>query len=107
MSIFPALLALVAILGLIGSSAIQPLLDNLGSVAPRPAKEILTNALTGLQSGGAGAGVLFVVALAGAIWSASGYVSAFMDASNTSTTCRRAARSGASSRCASASPSRC
>ena len=83
LSIFPALLALVAILGLIGSSAIEPLLDNLGSVAPGPAKEILTNALTGLQSGGGGAGILFVVALAGAIWSASGYVSAFMDASNT------------------------
>jgi membrane protein len=83
LSIFPALLALVAILGLIGSSAIEPLLDNLGSVAPGPAKEILTNALNGLQDGGGGAGILFVVALAGAIWSASGYVSAFMDASNT------------------------
>jgi membrane protein len=82
LSIFPALLALVAILGVVGSSATQPLLDNLGSVAPGPAKEILTNALTSLQNSGGGAGVLFVVALAGAIWSASGYISAFMDASN-------------------------
>jgi len=81
LSIFPALLAVVSILGLIGSSAIQPLIDNLASVAPGPAKEILTGALKGLQQGG-GAGVLFIVALAGAIWSASGYVSAFMDASN-------------------------
>jgi membrane protein len=82
LSIFPALLAVVSILGLIGSSAIQPLLDNLGSVAPGPAKEIMAGALKGLQNGG-GSGVLFVVALAGAIWSASGYISAFMDASNT------------------------
>jgi membrane protein len=82
LSIFPALLALVAVLGLLGANAIQPLLDNLGSVAPGPAKEIMTNALKGLQSGGGGAGVLFVVSLAGAIWSASGYISAFMDASN-------------------------
>ena len=81
LSIFPALLAVISILGLIGSSAIQPLLDNLGSVAPGPARDILTSALEGLQNSG-GAGPLFVVALAGAIWSASGYISAFMDASN-------------------------
>jgi membrane protein len=81
LSIFPALLAIVSVLGLIGSSAIQPLIDNLSSTAPGPAKDILTGALKGVQQGG-GAGVLFVVALAGAIWSASGYISAFMDASN-------------------------
>ena len=81
LSIFPALLALVSVLGLIGSSAIQPLIDNVSTVAPGPAKEIVTGALKGLQQGG-GAGLLFVVALAGAIWSASGYISAFMDASN-------------------------
>jgi membrane protein len=81
LSIFPALLAVVSVLGLIGSSAIQPLMDNLTTVAPGPAKEIVTGALKGLQQGG-GSGVLFAVALAGAIWSASGYISAFMDASN-------------------------
>ena len=81
LSIFPALLAVVSILGLVGSSAIQPMVDNLATVAPGAAKEILTGALKGLQQGG-GAGVLFIVALAGAIWSASGYISAFMDASN-------------------------
>jgi membrane protein len=81
LSIFPALLAVVSILGLVGSSAIQPLMDNLTTVAPGPAKEIVTGALEGLQQGG-GSGLLFVVALAGAIWSASGYISAFMDASN-------------------------
>jgi membrane protein len=81
LSIFPALLAIVSILGLIGSSAIQPMIDNLSTVAPGPAKEILTGALQGLQQSG-GAGLLFIVALAGAIWSASGYISAFMDASN-------------------------
>jgi membrane protein len=81
LSIFPALLALVSILGLIGSSAIQPLTDNLSKVAPGPAQQILTGTLKGLQQGG-GAGLLFIIALAGAIWAASGYVSAFMDASN-------------------------
>jgi membrane protein len=81
LSIFPALLALVSILGLIGSSAIQPLMDNLTTVAPGPAKEIVTGALEALQQS-SGTGVVFVVALAAAIWSASGYISAFMDASN-------------------------
>jgi membrane protein len=82
LSIFPALLALISILGLIGSSAIQPLLDNVGAVAPGPAKDILTGALEGLQRDKGGAGILFIVGLLGALWSASGYVGAFMDASN-------------------------
>jgi membrane protein len=81
LSIFPAMIAIVAILGVIGSSAIQPLIDNLGSVAPGPAKDIMTSALEGAQKGN-GAGLLFVVSIAGAIWAASGYVSGFMDASN-------------------------
>ena len=82
LSIFPALLALISILGLIGSSAIQPMLDNLGSVAPGPAKDIMTGALEGLQRDRGGAGILFIAGLLGALWSASGYVGAFMDASN-------------------------
>lgn len=82
LSIFPALLALVSILGLIGQSATQPLIDNLGSVAPGPVKTIITSALKGLQHSQGAAGVLFIVGLAGALWSASGYVSAFMRASN-------------------------
>jgi membrane protein len=82
LSIFPALLALVSILGLIGQSATQPLIDNLGSVAPGPAKQILTSALQGLQKSQGAAGILFIVGLAGALWSASGYVAAFMRASN-------------------------
>ena len=82
LSIFPALLALISILGLIGSSAIQPLLDNLGSVAPGPAKDIMTGALEGLQRDRGGASILFIAGLLGAIWSASGYVAAFMDASD-------------------------
>ena len=82
LSIFPAIIALVSILGLIGSSAIQPLLDNIGKVAPGPAKDIFTSAIQNLQKDQGAAGVLFIVGLAGALWSASGYVAAFMRASN-------------------------
>lgn len=82
LAIFPALLALVSMLGLFGRSATQPLIDNLGSVAPGPAKQIVTSALHHLQQSQGAAGALFIVGLAGALWSASGYVAAFMRASN-------------------------
>jgi membrane protein len=82
LAIFPALLALVSILGLAGQSATQSLIDNLGSVAPGPAKEIITSAIENLQKNQGAAGVMFIVGIALALWSASGYVAAFMRASN-------------------------
>ncbi len=81
-SIFPAIIALVSIVGLLGSSATQSLIDNVSTVAPGPAKDIATGAIENLQKDKGAAGVLFVVGLAGALWSASGYVAAFMRASN-------------------------
>ncbi|HEX8647218.1 MAG TPA: YihY/virulence factor BrkB family protein [Thermoleophilaceae bacterium] len=82
LAIFPALIVIVSLLGLIGESATQPLIDNLGKVAPGPAQEIFTNAVTDLQSSQGTAGFAFVAGLAGALWSASGYTAAFMRASN-------------------------
>jgi membrane protein len=82
LSIFPALIVLVSILGLIGESATQPLIDNLGSVAPGPAKEIFTTAIENLQGSQGAAGVFFIIGIVAAIWSASGYIAAFMRASN-------------------------
>ena len=82
LAIFPALLAVVSILGLVGQSATQPLIDNLGKVAPGPAKDIFTSAIQNLQKSQGAAGILFFVGLGGALWSASGYVAAFMRASN-------------------------
>src|SRR3712207_1545170 len=82
LSIFPALLALVSVLGLLGSGTTQPMIDNLGQVAPGPAKEIFTSAIQNLQKSSGAAGIAFVIGLATALWSASGYVAAFMRASN-------------------------
>ncbi|MDP8976526.1 MAG: YihY/virulence factor BrkB family protein [Actinomycetota bacterium] len=82
LAIFPALLALVSILGVVGRSATQPLIDNLGKVAPGPAREIVIGAIENLQRSKGSGGILLVVGLAGALWSASGYVAAFMRASN-------------------------
>ena len=82
LSIFPALIVLVSVLGLIGDSATDPLLENLGEVAPGPAQDIFTSAIENLQGSQGAAGVFFVIGILGAIWAASGYVAAFMRASN-------------------------
>jgi membrane protein len=82
LAIFPALIVLVSVLGLIGDSATQPLIDNLESVAPGPAQQIFTDAIKNIQGSQGAAGVFFVIGLIAAIWSASGYIAAFMRASN-------------------------
>lgn len=82
LAIFPAIIALVSILGLIGASATQPLIANVGKLAPGSVNNILTQAIQNLQHSRGAAGVLFIVGIVGAIWSASGYIAAFMRASN-------------------------
>src|SRR5689334_22010171 len=58
LAIFPALIALVSVLGLIGHSATQPLVENLGSVAPGAAKSVFTNAIENLNKSRGAAGVI-------------------------------------------------
>jgi membrane protein len=82
MSIFPALLVLVSLLGLIGQSATQPLVSNLTGAVPGSARQILTSAISHLQSQHAAAGIAAIIGIVLGLWSASGYVAAFMRASN-------------------------
>jgi membrane protein len=82
MAMFPALIVLVSIVGLIGESATQPLLDNLGKLAPGAANDIVSGAVRQIASNQGAAGVAFIFGLATALWSASGYVGAFIRASN-------------------------
>jgi len=81
-SIFPALLVLVSLLGLAGKSATQPLITNLTAAAPGAVRQIILHAVDNLQRGHGSAGVLAIVGIVLAAWSASGYVAAFMRASN-------------------------
>src|SRR3712207_9468794 len=60
LAIFPAILALVSILGLMGQSTTQSLIDNLGTVAPGPAKDIFTSAIENLQNNKGAAGLTFI-----------------------------------------------
>jgi membrane protein len=82
LSIFPGLLLLVSILGLVGAPALQPLIDNMGTIAPGPVGEILAEGARGLTETQGAAGLLALVGAAGALWSASGYIAAFMRAAN-------------------------
>lgn len=82
LSIFPALLALVSILGLLGTSTIRPLIDNLGAIAPGAARDVLSGILEQLEHNRGGAGIALIIGIALALWSASGYIAAFMRASN-------------------------
>jgi membrane protein len=82
LALFPALIVLVSILGLIGQSATQPLLDNLGKLAPGAANDVVSGAVRQISANQGAAGVAFVFGLATALWSASSYVGAFIRASN-------------------------
>ncbi len=82
LAIFPGMLVLISVLGLVGQSAIDPLLDNLRAITPEPARAILEAGAESLTEAQGMAGIFAVVGGAGALWSASGYVGAFMSASN-------------------------
>ncbi|HEY0538453.1 MAG TPA: YihY/virulence factor BrkB family protein [Actinoallomurus sp.] len=82
LSIFPAMLVIVSLVGLAGSAVSRSLVTNVGQLAPGAVKQVLINGIAELQRSHGGAGVVAVISLAAAIWSASGYVAAFMRASN-------------------------
>src|SRR3954449_3153930 len=82
LALFPAIIALVSIIGLVGPSATGPLLDNLGKLAPGPANDIISGAVKQVAGLRGSAGFAFVLGIVLALWSASGYVGAFGRASN-------------------------
>ncbi|MET7569192.1 YihY/virulence factor BrkB family protein [Streptomyces sp. NPDC005492] len=82
LALFPALLVLVSLLGITGKSTTDKVLKNIQQLAPGSARNIITRAVEQLQ-GNAGIGSLMViVGLVLAVWSASGYVAAFIRAAN-------------------------
>jgi membrane protein len=81
-SIFPGLLVLVSLLGVLGKSATQPLITNLANAAPASVRKIILNDVTHLQHNHAASGILGIAGILLALWSASNYVAAFMRASN-------------------------
>ncbi|MGW1221244.1 YihY/virulence factor BrkB family protein, partial [Streptomyces californicus] len=78
LSLFPALLVLVSLLGIAGESTTQKALKNVEKLAPGAAKDVIKSAITQLEGSGGTGSVMAVVGLLGALWVASGYVAAFM-----------------------------
>ena len=83
LALFPALIALISIVGLLGQSTVDALVTNIQAIPAAPeSKKIVVNAIKDISSHDSQAGLAFVVGLALALWSASSYVGAFIRASN-------------------------
>jgi membrane protein len=84
MSIFPALIAFVGIVGLVGKNpeTTNAILKIIADVGPSSAVDAFRGPVQSVLTHKGGAGVALVVGLAVALWSASTYVGAFMRASN-------------------------
>jgi membrane protein len=80
LALFPALVALLSIIGLLVDP--RTLTAALTSVVPGSASDALTPVITQLASNDSAAGFGLILGLAGAVWSASGYVGAFTRAAN-------------------------
>jgi membrane protein len=80
LALFPALVALLSIIGLLVDP--KTLTDALTSVVPGSASDALTPVITQLASNDSAAGFGLILGVAGAVWSASGYVGAFTRAAN-------------------------
>ncbi|AYN42597.1 YihY/virulence factor BrkB family protein [Streptomyces dangxiongensis] len=82
LSLFPALLVLISLLGITGKAATDTVLSHLKQLAPGSARDILTRAVEQLQNRAGTGSVMAIVGVAIAVWSASGYVAAFIRAAN-------------------------
>jgi membrane protein len=84
LSIFPALLAMVSIVGLVGDPATitRVLTDIVSSIGPASAADTLQGPIEGLTQSSGTAGILLIVGIVGALWTASSYVGAYMRAAN-------------------------
>jgi membrane protein len=82
LSLFPGLLVLVAVVGLLSRSLTQQLLDVVVPIVPSAGREILNAALENTQQGHGKAGIAAFIGLVIAAWSASSYVAGFMEAAN-------------------------
>jgi membrane protein len=84
LSIFPALIAMVSLIGLFGDpqSTTRSLTEIITELGPDSAAETFSGPIESVASDRGAAGFAFVLGLAAALWSASAYVGAFMRASN-------------------------
>ena len=84
LALFPALIALVSIVGLFGDpvTTTRKLTDIVTAIGPSSSADTFSGPIRSITSNRGTAGLLFVFGLGLALWSASGYVGAFMRAAN-------------------------
>jgi membrane protein len=84
LSLFPALIALVSLIGLFADprEATRTITEIIAEIGPESAAETFTGPIRSITSNREASGILFVLGLLGAMWSASAYVGAFIRASN-------------------------
>jgi len=84
LSLFPGLIVLVSIVGLVGDpkGATRTITEVVVAIGPRSAAQTFAGPIESVASDRGTAGVAFVLGLAVALWSASAYVGAFIRASN-------------------------
>ena len=85
LSLFPALLVLVSLVGLFADPAriTKVLTDTVSQLGPATAAKTFQGPIHSITAHRGTAGVMFVIGVISSLWAASGYVSAFADASNT------------------------
>jgi membrane protein len=84
LALFPALAALISIVGLVGDpvTTTNTLLDIVGQLGSANTVDALREPIENLTSNSGAAGIALIASLALALWSASGYVGAFIRADN-------------------------
>jgi membrane protein len=82
LALFPGLVVLVSINGLLGKSTSDKVLNNVQKHAPSSVQSTLSTIFENAQNQHGAAGLIGALSLLVALWSASGYVAAFMRASN-------------------------
>ena len=84
LSLFPALIAMVSLLGLFGDprTTTSSLTEIITSIGPQSAAQTFEGPINSVVSNQSAAGFAFVFGLLVALWSASGYIGAFIRASN-------------------------
>ncbi len=82
LSIFPGVLVLVSVLGMLSNNGQQTVQQAVNEVAPSPQLQQLVNTVLGQVQDTGAAGFAAIFGILAAFWSASGYIGAFMRASN-------------------------
>ena len=84
LALFPALIAFVGIIGLVAdpAGATQTITDVVSQIGPSSAADTFAGPIQSVTSSSSTSGIMAIVGIVVALWSASGYVGAFMRASN-------------------------